>query len=570
MRKIDYFISVLLFYLLFSNFIQAQLKLRDDFKSKSDYWYWRADGNQSIPMVENGLLHLHLNDATSSEYCNTEIYDPQDGTYSPGTQLKIRLKCSPQQIGSRGWGFWDGKADTLSLIFDFDVAWFMQQGSDVSGNSYNWSLFGVNNSYLSNNQVFNLQNILDETNWHTYKILWEPDSIYVIIDNITYYVTYNNIPDQNMRFDTWIDNRVINIENPLEHWNNDSQESEIFVDYVEISGKNGTEIKHPLPQNILLWESPNSFPNGENNALWKTYNFNISASGEILIYITGNAESYPIFNNSDKLKIIFDGNDYGWNSDNSLNGDILGGKGHSISLPVKVNAGNHTLEIRTEQTPFISDIIVVNSKNKKTIFNKNYDQVASGSNSLWKTIEFNSNDLSILTFLISSSGSYDNNLRFEIDDKDLGWNYTNGSNGNNLQNFPNTTIITDTIGPGTHYLNIYKTGNPVLHNITIYGSETLTDISQNPAETFLPNSFDVYPNPFNITTNFQYKLSTPSKVKISVYNILGELILSLFNEYQNVGVHNFIWNADKLNSGIYFCTISTKDFIKTRKVILLK
>ena len=87
------------------------------------------------PSVKDGLLELKLLNAVDSFYCNTEIYDPTE-PYLPGTQVRVRLKCSEIHTGSRGWGFWDGDLDIPSLLFDYDVAWVMQQGSDFNSSDY--------------------------------------------------------------------------------------------------------------------------------------------------------------------------------------------------------------------------------------------------------------------------------------------------------------------------------------------------------------------------------------------------------------------------------------------------
>ena len=74
-EKINY-LTLLIVLLLTTLSMNAQSIRRDDFKFKSNYWYWRADGNQSVPTVDNGLLHLKLENAVDTGYCNTEIYDP--------------------------------------------------------------------------------------------------------------------------------------------------------------------------------------------------------------------------------------------------------------------------------------------------------------------------------------------------------------------------------------------------------------------------------------------------------------------------------------------------------------
>ena len=80
-----------------------------------------------------------------------------------------------------------------------------------------------------------MSEIIDETEWHTYNIIWRSDSTFLFIDNEQIFVSTNNLPNENMRVDIWIDNRVTNINDPLNYFNNDSDGSEVFVDYIEIS-----------------------------------------------------------------------------------------------------------------------------------------------------------------------------------------------------------------------------------------------------------------------------------------------------------------------------------------------
>ena len=333
------------FILLFlQSILSGQLLLQDDFQFKNNYWFWRADGNQSIPVVDNGLLHLKLEDAISSEYCNTEIYDPTE-PYGPGTQVRVRLKTSEIHNGSRGWGFWDGDLNLTALALDFDVAWVMQQGSTIEEPPFKWFLFGVASDTLTNRQTLSLDQIVDETEWHTYKIVWDFDKVQFYIDDMFVYETFDQLPNQNMRMDIWIDNRVINTDNPIDYWNNQVDISEMFVDFVEISELSGPRIERNLGQNMILWESPNSFPNGEEDNLWKEWNLDLESSGEALFFFTGSAESYPQNANDDDLKIVINNEDLGWDSEYSLNGDELNGKGKSIFFVKELESGLNNFKL---------------------------------------------------------------------------------------------------------------------------------------------------------------------------------------------------------------------------------
>ncbi|MBK7105474.1 MAG: T9SS type A sorting domain-containing protein [Ignavibacteriae bacterium] len=560
--------NILRFILFFSVSVNAQLILRDDFQSKNNYWFYRADGNQTIPIVKDGMLQLTLLNAESSEYCNTEIYDPTE-PYLPGTILRTRIKCSPQHIGSRGWGFWDGDLTLIDLFLDYDVAWIMQQKSVLTEEKYNWFLFGVASDSLSNKKTMNLQNKLNETEWHTYKIIWEENFTSLYIDDELFYLANSNIPDDKMRFDVWIDNRVINIEDPSEYWNNISEVSSIFVDFVEISGLNGTEISRNIFGNILLWDSPNSYPNGEKEILWKEYNFTIEDQSEALIYITGNAENYSEIEIDDDLKIVIDNIDYGWNNQNSLNGELINGNGYSISLPVNLSSGNHNLKIYTDETPFVSDIIVVNSPSGKLIYNNNFNQIANDEDGFFKNIDLEISENSEITCLLSFDMNSSDDIEITIDDKEIDLTNQKIITGNELQKRPQTFVINEFLNSGKHSLKIYKSGTPELINVSVYAPSTVTDIDNNLNEN-LEFEFGVYPNPFNITTNLNYKISQPANVKIRIYNLLGQLIEEVINKNHQIGEYNFEWNANKVTSGIYLFTISANNYFESKKVILLK
>ncbi|MCF6268516.1 MAG: T9SS type A sorting domain-containing protein [Melioribacteraceae bacterium] len=98
-------------------------------------------------------------------------------------------------------------------------------------------------------------------------------------------------------------------------------------------------------------------------------------------------------------------------------------------------------------------------------------------------------------------------------------------------------------------------------------------------ETILPKKFELsqnYPNPFNPSTVINYSLPTESKVKLQIFNTLGEEITTLVDETNNAGVHKIEWNASNLASGVYLYRISTEStsdatkFIAVKKMLLLK
>ena len=79
-----------------------------------------------------------------------------------------------------------------------------------------------------------------------------------------------------------------------------------------------------------------------------------------------------------------------------------------------------------------------------------------------------------------------------------------------------------------------------------------------------------YPNPFNPTTTIDYSISEPVRVKIEVYNMVGQKVKTLVNERKESGVYSIMFDASDLTSGIYFYQIDAGDFKQTNKMILMK
>ncbi|MEQ9308276.1 MAG: S8 family serine peptidase [Balneolaceae bacterium] len=79
-----------------------------------------------------------------------------------------------------------------------------------------------------------------------------------------------------------------------------------------------------------------------------------------------------------------------------------------------------------------------------------------------------------------------------------------------------------------------------------------------------------YPNPFNPTTNISYRIPKSEKVKIEVFNTLGQKVAVLVDEQKSVGNHSVLFHANQLSSGVYFYRIEAGDFIQIRSMVLIK
>ena len=88
-----------------------------------------------------------------------------------------------------------------------------------------------------------------------------------------------------------------------------------------------------------------------------------------------------------------------------------------------------------------------------------------------------------------------------------------------------------------------------------------------------------YPNPFNPTTKISWQSPVGGHQTLKVYDVLGNEVATLVDEYKPAGVYNLEFGMQnlpfgqsglELSSGIYFYQLKAGDYIQTRKLLLLK
>ena len=118
--------------------------------------------------------------------------------------------------------------------------------------------------------------------------------------------------------------------------------------------------------------------------------------------------------------------------------------------------------------------------------------------------------------------------------------------------------------------NDYHAGSYfLLDDVSLTGTATsVNDKNITPAKFSLEQN---YPNPFNPATKIQYDLPENSFVSLKVYNAIGREVAFLVNSVVPAGTHEVEFDASRLNSGVYFCTLRAgNNFVQTRKMILMK
>ncbi len=105
------------------------------------------------------------------------------------------------------------------------------------------------------------------------------------------------------------------------------------------------------------------------------------------------------------------------------------------------------------------------------------------------------------------------------------------------------------------------------------------DIKDQPKKTKTFELFSNYPNPFNSSTMIRYDLPDYGEVTLKVYNLLGQVIKTLYSGFQSAGQHHVRWDGTNrygrpASSGIYICRLELKSKLtsanKTIKMILIK
>ncbi len=125
--------------------------------------------------------------------------------------------------------------------------------------------------------------------------------------------------------------------------------------------------------------------------------------------------------------------------------------------------------------------------------------------------------------------------------------------------------------------NINNVDNPGLtsfnfevKNIAFVGNNVTVD---NGSGNNIPKEFSLgqnYPNPFNPSTVISYSVPKLERLSLTIYNILGQKVLQLFNTEVAPGYHSITFDASRLSSGIYFYQLLGNSVNITKKMILTK
>ena len=130
-----------------------------------------------------------------------------------------------------------------------------------------------------------------------------------------------------------------------------------------------------------------------------------------------------------------------------------------------------------------------------------------------------------------------------------------------------TTIFEDST------FKMWYAGTPGSHSSINYATSDTGDVVALFNDLIHPKFYSLhqnYPNPFNPVTTISYDLHRDSDVILTIYDISGRLVERLVDQKQNAGNYTVQWDASARSSGVYFYKISTGEFQKVRKCLLVK
>ncbi len=110
------------------------------------------------------------------------------------------------------------------------------------------------------------------------------------------------------------------------------------------------------------------------------------------------------------------------------------------------------------------------------------------------------------------------------------------------------------------------------YSLVMLGEEGEPEVTPTITKIELHSNF---PNPFNPSTTISFSLPKEKNIELTIYNIKGQKVKTLYSGIAEEGKHSMIWkgidlNGKKVSSGIYFYKLETNNKELTRKMLLLK
>jgi len=208
----------------------------------------------------------------------------------------------------------------------------------------------------------------------------------------------------------------------------------------------------------------------------------------------------------------------------------------------------------------------------------NYNGIGNDDDQAWDVSIDNQNNVYIVGTATGADGNFDC-ITLSYDDRGfIRWyaTFKGDSSGNDYNNSIAVTSQGKVYTAGR--INNVDSGDDfVILNYPDTLNYVITGIESNVEKLLVKKLFlfQNYPNPFNPSTTIQYDISKATRVKLEIYNTLGQKVRELVNDIQPIGRYWVVWDGRNdagsiVSSGIYFYILNTPEYFQTRKMLLVR
>ncbi len=231
-----------------------------------------------------------------------------------------------------------------------------------------------------------------------------------------------------------------------------------------------------------------------------------------------------------------------------------------------------------------------------TTTDTNQFQTAEELNEAMRTVDFELNSSSSLRFSnlyyvlnpeLADSLSEDEAVSFRLElvnsatEEIMGVFDEITYNKNNLEKYENISyeINCSDILQGSYYLRLVsEVSGEAEFNLGLIQNDVSEIAKKNYVNASyygdkVPSTYEIsqnYPNPFNPATKINYQLPQTGLVTLKIYDILGKEVATLVNEQKNQGRYSVNFDASRLASGVYIYQLRVKDYVGSKKMLLIK
>jgi hypothetical protein len=196
--------------------------------------------------------------------------------------------------------------------------------------------------------------------------------------------------------------------------------------------------------------------------------------------------------------------------------------------------------------------------------------LSGGANDVWIFQIAGALDISSAKSVILSGGAQANNIFWQVAGA-----VTLGTTSEFKGNILCQTLIAMNTGATLNGRALAQTAVTLDANIVGITASDVEDEDQASTRATYFRLHQNYPNPFNPETEISYTLLKDCWIRLTIYNILGQRIKTLVDEYQTAGDKSTHWDGKddhdyQVASGVYFYRLQAREYIEIKKMQLIK